>query len=136
MSSALTTAQAMRRADDLGLPDARKDFIVECILDWEGHERPPCCAIGGAAFAAGQEIEWCVVEGVQYVANAAAFERVPTSDWEHIAYRLAIPPEYSYNDEVGKALTIYRIIIDLYDEAGWSRTQIADWLEGVLEGPY
>ncbi|MDE2104175.1 MAG: hypothetical protein KGL39_43460, partial [Patescibacteria group bacterium] len=46
----MKVSEAMRLADEMGLPNLRRDFIAQCLLMWEG-EKPPCCAIGGAAVA-------------------------------------------------------------------------------------
>ena len=118
----MKTSDAMRRADELGLPDLQGGFIQEYSGDWNG-EKPPCCAIGGAAVVThGVELD---EEG--WLKNRSIYATPETSDWERIAHR-----DESSCPVCTKYGSISASIVCLYDIHLWSRTQIADWLDTIL----
>lgn len=114
-------SDAMRLADEIGLPDLRRKFVQRHTLLWAG-EKPPCCAIGGANIAAGHV--WIVpfdgmVPHEQMVAASSTegFDGIPTG---------SVKCPGGGCDEVGVEAVV---IICLYDRHDWSRTRIADWLD-------
>ena len=122
----LTTAQALRLADERGLPNNRGAYIRAAATNWKG-EKPPCCAIGGAALVSGVGIKWRAGLKTPIVANIDDFKTPLTSDWEQIKDKFVTPPV----PMSGKP-RVRHVIEQLYDRHYWSRTQVADWLDTVL----
>ena len=128
--------EALRRADEMGLPDLRMMFIQPYIRRWEG-EAPPCCAIGGAAVASGDfKFELDSVGQRLTRDSEASARRAPTcSNWEDIAskldYQIACPATPCPDGL--PASSLYSLVQHLYDDHGWSRTQIADYLDAYFE---
>ena len=118
----MKTSDALRRADELGLPNLKKKYILENSHEWGG-EKPPCCAIGGAAV---------VTRGVElkedgWIKDKSIYSTPETDDWERIAHR-----DTSNCLVFTKYGSISTSIICLYDNHLWSRTRIADWLDTIL----
>lgn len=118
----------LRLADEIGLPDLRQAFVMVDTREWGG-EKPPCCAIGGANIASGRVR--IVPDENGHVPNAqclAANKRPQLHHTSDVAHDWTYCPVCRY-DEPYSALVIH-----LYDNHLWSRTQIADWLdaEGVV----
>ena len=121
----MNLADAMREADRLGLPDHRNDWIEENTTQWGG-DLPPCCAIGGAAIAAGLVAivpEGGLVPVDQYYALGDA-------QWHFVDIEdeaIVCPSCAEGNPEqIPLFMTMH-----LYDHHNWSRTQIADWLDSL-----
>lgn len=120
-------ADALREADARGLPDLRNRYIAHDIRKWVG-EKPPCCAIGGAAVVSGSfefetEPESDYLSRHSYM-SAQTADRC--EDWKAIQKVVAGCPACPEKD------TTYYTITHLYDDHEWSRTQIADWLDEVM----
>jgi hypothetical protein len=121
MAAEPTFAEALRLADEMGLPDKRQAFIEADTRLWGG-EKPPCCAIGGANIASGRvqivpEHGWVPLRQI----HAA-------SDWSWIGKqtRRRCP-------SCGRSVGFQEggVIAHIYDDHKWSRTQIADWLDSM-----
>jgi hypothetical protein len=85
-----------------------------------------CCAMGAAAIAVGlkQELYMELILGTFPVLNTIVHhEKFPDGLLEHLSR--------SDFDEDGDAmaLSLHAIVSTLNDDAGWTREQIADWLE-------
>ena len=123
----MTTAEALRAADRAELPDLRNSYIEASVAAWGG-EKPPCCAIGGAALMSGVMMEFSADN--RLVVNEDKFFRPLTSDWQAVGNMkvtcpACLPSTYPRAWQgVGDAA-----IAHLYDVHGWSRTEIADWLD-------
>ena len=130
--------QALRLADELELPDLRGQFVQLYLKDWGG-EKPPCCAIGGAAVASGQvaigfedspfgdTVLLALTDEAIHSAESPTFDDAVFSDlqWD-LVFQC---PEGDYP----QGMSLKTIVIHLYDHHLWSRTQIADWLDGRAE---
>lgn len=120
--------QALRMADELGLPDLRNQFIEERLQKWNG-EKPPCCAIGGANIAAGLfEFDAVITPSDETWLTVASVESA--TKHSYIPARMVACPHSAC--VAGKGLMSVRIA-HLYDDHEWSRTRIAEWLERVEE---
>lgn len=120
-------SDAMRLADEMGLPDLRESYVSNAPGLWGG-EKPPCCAIGGANIATGrttitvigdEEMQWTSEEGLP-------IESVDGFDFPDIE---TYCPVCSARDRYVDVQ-----IVHLYDDHKWSRTQIADWLDSLEVG--
>lgn len=118
----LTTAQAMRLADELKIPNLRAHYIERYVPYWF-NEKPPCCAIGGASLVCGTKPK---IEG-NNVKNASDFVDINSTDWYDIKDAITSNPAVATS--LREKQTVEHIIQDLYDNYGWTRTEIADWLE-------
>ena len=88
------------------------------IFDRTGGVICGACAIGAAMYAAGSEEDRTRWMSYCLVSDAESF-------WPWTRRRIAHPiRSEDYWDVLG-------IVIDLFEEYGWSREQIADWVESV-----
>ena len=120
----MKTSEALRLADEMGLPDRHGVYVEGAVRNWGG-EKPPCCAVGGAAIAAGLRIT--PEKGVVPAWQISAATRPNTSDWAALPNAVACPVEGCYRNEKWCGDT--GIISHLYERHRWSRTRIADWLD-------
>ena len=130
-------SDAMRLADEMGLPDLQNEFVAGIVDDWGG-EKPPCCAIAGANIASGrvriEPVNRVVPHWQQLAVQRTGgfdypkrFPKCPASN--------EVPPEgESFGCSYSGSGSTRSRIIHLYDDHGWSRTEIADWLDS-LETP-
>ena len=135
--------EALRRADEMRLPDLRMMFIQPYIRRWEG-EVPPCCAIGGAAVASGDfkfELEDFTLQlhsGGQRLtrdSERTSYSAPSCSNWEDVArkvdYAIACPATPCPDGY--RSNSLYELVVHLYDDHEWSRTQIADYFDAYFE---
>ena len=126
--------EALRRADGMGLPDLRMMFIQPYIRLWEG-EAPPCCAIGGAAVASGDFKFQSVGQRLTLGSERSARSALSCSNWVDVArkvdYAIACPATPCPDGY--RSNSLYELVMHLYDDHGWSRTQIADYLDAYSE---
>ena len=122
----MKVSEAMRLADELGLPDLRNGFIQVYTPGWKG-EKPACCAIGGAAVASRSFQFEARDDGMlTYVAQMSATSANRCEDWKSLRrWRRQCPV-----CKRGQS-TAYGVVMHLYDRHWWSRTQIADWLDAT-----
>lgn len=113
-----TFTDYMREADGRELPDLRMAFIEYDTAKWGG-EKPPCCAVGGANICAGVPYvvgeDGFVLRGMQVNSVPEWLDAASISGKCHLcgsAMHHGWPPH-------------------LYDEHGWSRTQIADYIDAT-----
>jgi hypothetical protein len=118
----MTMMDAMRLADEIGLPDYRGDFVHRYARDWGG-EKPPSCAIGGANIAVGRAVISPDDDGW-----------VPST--QHIAAGHWWGPVGILTDcpvcALANAYPLHQLTAHLYDDHEWSRTQVADWLDALM----
>lgn len=144
-------SNALRLADAMELPDLRGDWLETNVDHWGG-EKPPCCAIGGANIASGrtpivtgegvdddglmkinQEGEaverWARAEG--RIESLSGF--VEYDEWLDrldSSFDLVIcPAPPSECAQPGQGRYLDNIVVHLYDDHLWTRTEIADWLD-------
>lgn len=120
-------SDALREADARGLPDLRNRYIAHDTRKWVG-EKPPCCAIGGAAVVSGSfEFEMNQESGFL---SGHSYHSAETADhcedWEDIVQGTSWCPVCHIKGATDD------IVVHLYDTHLWSRTQIADWLDEVM----
>lgn len=125
---------AMRLADKLEIPDLRKGYIEMRVVAWGG-EKPPSCAIGGAAIAAGLwSPEFTVApDGEQWLTSlsqySAAFPDAFGLGEIQNAIDFCCPACENRESALRGWQYLRQVIIHLYDDHLWARTQIADWLD-------
>lgn len=120
-------SEALREADARGLPDRCAAFIARDTREWMG-EKPPCCAIGGAAVVSGS-FQFEVDPESGYLmehSRLSAQTADRCDDWKDIVHGTSWCPMCRYKDPT------YNMVMHLYDAHLWSRTQIADWLDEVM----
>lgn len=126
-------SDAMRLADEMGLPDARGQWVSKHVSEWEG-EKPACCAIGGANVAVGNlsfsqlSPDGDVRTDLQRAASTEGFD-VPnvSRSWLRCPHKRC----YASGRDFGPHSQLRDMVAHLYDDHAWSRTTIADWLDTV-----
>ena len=113
----------LRKADLLELPDTPGVYIEAYTSLWGG-EKPPCCAIGGANVARGEQMD--IVDGK--ITNILSFMTLEHMEVDNIKVP-ARCPVCGKNRAVLNQLE--SCVIHLYDDHRLSRTEIADMLEGA-----
>lgn len=126
-------AEALRLADETGLPDLRGSYINPDISEWS-NEKPPCCAIGGAAIVS-RTFVFELDEGGVLTDDSrmSATDAQNCEDWSSILggwVKCPVEHEDLHQDRIKR--TIKNTIIHLYDSHLWSRSKIADWLDRKL----
>lgn len=116
--------EALRLADEMGLPDLRCNFIEADTSKWVG-EKPPCCAIGGANVASRAFVY--ETEDGRLTHSSYASACGDDNEWLN---RTAIVMDCGCKTQVSALAR--RAITHLYDYHEWSRTQIADYLDTIL----
>lgn len=124
-------AEYLRLADEMGIPDLRNGYIHSVVDNWEG-ELPPSCAIGGAAVAARDfqyESFQIYNRTVLTDESSKSAENVPSAeDWDLVENTYTWCPLRPCQEI---KLPITSMVIHLYDDHSWTRTQIADWLDSI-----
>jgi hypothetical protein len=125
-------SDAMRKADELGLPDRRGVWVSRFPSEWAG-EKPACCAIGGANVAAGN---LSFAQGVGVITTDP--DRAMSTDgfdvpnvsrsWLRCPHKRC----YASGRDYGPHSQLRDMVAHLYDDHGWGRTQIADWLDSLV----
>lgn len=124
----MKVSDAMRLADEMGIPDARHMYIERNIATWDG-ERPRCCAIGGAAVASGSFR--MKVDSFGYLIPDSASSAM---DLTRCDDRINFARPRLVDCPCGDGIRLkhrYQAAIHLYERHKWSRTQIADWLDSL-----
>jgi hypothetical protein len=130
-------SEAMRLADELELPELRGEYVAQVVEKWGG-EKPPCCAIGGAAIACGgwqpEFIESyggkrLVLTGTAYV--SAMMPQVDDAELLSRQCRRQCPVCRArfYERFPQRGWTFRYYIEHLFDQHKWSRTRIANWID-------
>lgn len=122
--------EALRLADEMELPDSVGQFMVYKIEEWDG-EKPPCCAIGGADIAS-RNVTYKIRDNIRAY-NIELF----TSSFLEMSERYddeGLPDSLSCPFHLTKIpFPLIELIAHLYDTHLWTRTKIAEFLEGKRE---
>ena len=120
----MNASEALRLADEMGIPDLRHTFVEARLKFWHG-EIPPACAIGGANIAA-RKVTLEPYPGTQTLSPLTV--RACGADNFGLLLGGEVPCPACKKHRPAER---YWIIQNLYDGHKWSRTRIADWVETV-----
>lgn len=119
-------SDALRLADEMGLPQIYETYIEVDSAKWGG-EKPATCALGGAIIAAGlwrAEVEHGLVKDANHLYKSLPAEWVVLRGADPLC--CPVPPCGVINDSAS-------MVIHLNDAHHWERSSIADYLDAQAE---